>query len=64
MINFIKYLTKYQLRLQGILLWVVAFYFINSNTFWLFAIPGILATGLQDILDEVRKISNKDEDED
>lgn len=58
--KFLKYLGERQLRVQGMLLWLLALVNLADYSFWLFAIPAIIACGMQDILDEVRKLNEDD----
>lgn len=51
---------KYQMQIQALILWIVAITHIGSNTFWYFAIPAIIISGLGDIIGELRKL-NKEE---
>ena len=59
--SFLSFLVKYQLRLQSTFLWILAVVNITSDAFWVFAIPAIIAGGMQDILNEVRKIKENGE---
>jgi hypothetical protein len=59
----LSYVGKHQLKLQGFVLWLIAFTNVMNDAFWLFAIPAVIATGMQDILDEVRKINQNDKPE-
>ena len=54
--KFLSFLGKYQLRLQATFLWLIALFNFASEAFWFFAIPAIIASGMQDILDEIREI--------
>lgn len=58
--KFLKYLSDKQLRVQGLLLWLLAIVNIVESTFWFFAIPAIIVLGMQDMLDEIRKSNNDD----
>jgi len=57
----LSFLGKRQLRLQSTFLWIIALVNITSDAFWFFAIPAIIAGGMQDILDEVRNIKENGE---
>jgi hypothetical protein len=54
--KFLSFLGKYQLRLQATILWLIALFNFMSESFWFFAIPAIIASGIQDILDEIRQM--------
>jgi uncharacterized membrane protein YvlD (DUF360 family) len=56
------YLSKNQFRIQSIVFWFVAFMHFSTDKFWYFATAAIIFTGIQDILEELRK-SNKQENE-
>lgn len=56
----LSFLGKYQLRFQGLVLWLIALFNFSSSAFWFFAIPAIIACGMQDILDEIRKLTKDD----
>jgi hypothetical protein len=59
----LKYLSEKQLSLQSIILWVLAMSNLisgNNAYFWMFAIPAIIIGGMQDILEELRKLNNKE----
>lgn len=56
----LRYLNEKQLRVQGLILWGIALFNFTSPAFWVFAIPAIIASGMQDILDEIRKLTNHD----
>jgi hypothetical protein len=59
----LSYIGKHQLKMQGLVLWLIALTNIMNDAFWLFAIPAVIATGMQDILDEIRKINKDDRPE-
>lgn len=61
--NIFKFLVEKQLRVQSTLLWVIALVNLSSDRFWLFAIPAIISAGMQDILEEVRKLNKNKTDE-
>lgn len=52
--NVFNYLSKNQLRLQAVILWAMAIVNITSFLFWVFVVPAIIATGMADILDELK----------
>lgn len=59
----LKYLSEKQLSFQSIILWVLAMSNLisgNKTYFWVFAIPAIVIGGMQDILEELRKLNNKE----
>lgn len=56
-----NFLKQEQMSLQSILLWIVAILNWSSDTFWFFAIAAILFGGVQDILNELRKLNNQKE---
>jgi hypothetical protein len=56
----LRYLNEKQLRVQSVVLWGIALFNFTSPTFWVFAIPAISASGMQDILEEIRKLTNND----
>lgn len=56
--NIFKSLSKNQLSLQGILLWLVALINFDSDSFWFFAISAIVIIGMQGILNEIRKLTS------
>ena len=49
-----NFVSKKQLAIQSIILWVLAIANCGSNQFWMFAIPAIIISGMQDILNELR----------
>lgn len=57
-----SYISKQQLALQSIILWIVALTNLGTNYFWPFAISAITISGLSDILNQLR-ILNKNQDE-
>jgi hypothetical protein len=56
----LKYSRENQLWIQGLILWGIALSNYSSLLFWVFVIPAIIATGMQEILDEIRKLTNND----
>lgn len=56
----LKYSRENQLWIQGLILWGVALFNYLSPLFWVFVIPAIIATGMQEILDELRKLTKND----
>jgi hypothetical protein len=56
-----QFIGQYQCGIQSAILWIVALLNIGSNNFWLFAIPGIVLGGIQDVINELRKINKKNE---
>jgi hypothetical protein len=54
-----QFVSQYQCGIQSAILWILAFCNIFTNNFWLFAIPGIILGGMQDMLNELRKINSK-----
>jgi hypothetical protein len=59
----LSFLGNQQLRLQGTFLWLLALINITTDSFWFFAVPAIIALGMQDILEEVRKLNQNDKHE-
>ena len=57
-----SYVSKHQMAIQSIILWIVALSNFGTGYFWLFAIAAITFSGLSDILNELR-ILNKNQDE-
>ena len=60
--KFFKYLGTRMLNIQAMILWVLALINLfneNSIIFWVFAIPAMIVGGMQDILEELRKLNNK-----
>lgn len=49
-----NFVSKKQLAIQSIILWILAITNCGSNQFWMFAIPAIIIGGMQDILNELR----------
>ena len=58
----LRYLSKNQFSLQSIIFWIVAITHLSTERFWYFATAAIIFSGIQDILEELRK-SNKQENE-
>lgn len=58
----LRYLNKNQFSLQSIIFWIVAIPHFSTEKFWYFATAAIIFSGIQDILEELRK-SNKQENE-
>jgi hypothetical protein len=56
--RFISLLRYNQYNIQSMILWVAALLNLNSVEFWFFAIPAIALGGLQDIINELRKLNN------
>lgn len=53
--RFLTYLNRNQMGIQSNIFWLVAFFKIGSDDFWMFAIPAIAFRGIQSIIDELRK---------
>ena len=49
-----NFVSKKQLAMHSIILWILAIANCGSNHFWMFAIPAISTGGMQDILNELR----------
>jgi hypothetical protein len=49
-----NFVSKKQLAMQSIILWILAIANCGGNQFWMFAIPAIITGGMQDILNELR----------
>lgn len=62
MMKILRYLSKNQFSLQSIIFWIVAITHFSTEKFWYFATAAIIFSGIQDILEELRK-SNKQENE-
>lgn len=56
-----RFLVTNQLAVQSWLLWALALINIMNYSFWLFAIPAIIISGMQDILDGIRKLNNNND---
>lgn len=56
--RFLTILRNNQYSIQSMILWVAALLNLSSVEFWFFAIPAIALGGLQDIIDELRKLNN------
>jgi len=52
--NVFNYLSTHQTRLQAMVLWIMAIVNVTNDIFWVFAISAIIATGLADILEEIK----------
>ena len=57
--NIFKAINDRQFSMQSIIFWVVAISNGGSDKFWYFATAAIFLTGVQDILNELRKLNNK-----
>lgn len=62
MMKILRYLSKNQFSIQSIIFWIVAITHFSTEKFWYFATAAIIFSGIQDILEELRK-SNKQENE-
>jgi len=51
----LTYLNRRQAAAQSTILWVLAILNFGSQDFWFFAIPAIILSGIQAIVDELRK---------
>lgn len=51
----LKHLNVKQMGVQSNLFWLIAFFNLSTDKFWMFAIPAIIFRGLQIIIDELRK---------
>ena len=51
----LTYLNRRQAAAQSTILWFVAILNFGSADFWFFAIPAIILSGIQAIVDELRK---------
>jgi len=58
--KFFNYLRNKQLDFQSYVFWFVALLNLFTEKFWPFAFAAIIFTGLQDILDELRKANNNE----
>lgn len=56
----LKWANRNQFSVQSIIFWIVALSHFSTEKFWYFAIPAILFSGINDILQELRK-SNKEQ---
>jgi hypothetical protein len=51
----LTYLNRRQASAQSTILWLVAILNFGSRDFWFFAIPAIILSEIQTIIDELRK---------
>jgi|TARA_B110000879_G_scaffold122911_1_gene162665 hypothetical protein len=49
--------SKNSLTLQSIIFWIAAIVHVGQDRFWFFAIPAIVFSGLQSIVDELKTIN-------
>jgi hypothetical protein len=53
--NMLDHMNKRQMGVQSNLFWLIAFFNLSTDKFWMFAIPAIVFRGLQIVIDELRK---------
>lgn len=56
--SFLRFSRNYQYTIQSIIFWIVAILNIGSSDFWFFAIPAIIFSGIQEIIDTLKERTN------
>lgn len=56
--SFFRFSRNYQYTIQSIIFWIVALFNCGSNDFWFFAIPAIIFSGIQEIIDTLKERTN------
>ena len=57
-LGFLSFCGKRQMIIQSSILWVLALFNLFTDQFWLFAIPAIILSGMEDIITELRKLNS------
>lgn len=59
--NIFNMIKENHLRINSLIFWIFAMISIGSDKFWFFAIPAIIMSGMQDIINSINKLNKNNE---